>query len=320
MDLQKKWKKFRSMGVVIALQKLIGYEAVFTCAYRKKGRDMLWEEGGTEEAFKVMDKSRDFWFADPLVVEYQSKTVLFMEAFERKTGIGRIACASVDDGKIGTPHVIIKESFHLSFPMIFEWNHVLYMMPETSTAKKQVLYRCAEFPYRWEMAAEILDGRQLVDIVVISQNEKEILFLGSECSKDNDLLSRFVIFSLYQDNDKFCTCLKEEFNKTQKFEWDSRNAGYPIQDGKKRIFPFQRSTEAIYGYSLRFYKGTEDELPYMKKNYREIFPSSIELEKKYFKRAIGIHTYSSTKEYEIIDVQYMEYNKRKWIERWKKRH
>lgn len=320
MDLQKKWKKIRSMGGIIALQKLIGYEAVFTCAYRKKGTHALWEEGGTEEPFTVMDKNREFWFADPLLIEYQSKTVLFLEAFERKTGMGRIACAIIDNGEVGIPKVIIKENFHLSFPMIFEWNNVLYMMPETSTANKQVLYRCVEFPYRWEVATEILSGRQLVDIVVIGQNENEILFLGSECNRDNDLLSRFVIFSLYQDNGKFFACLKEEFNETQKFEWDSRNAGYPIQDGKNIIFPFQRSTEAIYGYSLRFYKGTENELPYNKKNYREILPSSIQLGKRCFKRAIGIHTYSLTKEYEIIDVQYMEYNKRKWIERWKKRH
>lgn len=319
MDLQKKWAKIKSMGPVIALQKLAGYEAVFTCACRKRGEKALWEEGGTKEPFDAMEKRKGFWYADPLVTEYEGKTVLFMEAFEKKTGLGRIACAPVEDGRIGTPKVIIEEPFHLSFPMIFEWNKSLYMMPETSTAQKQMLYRCVRFPDQWEETAQLLEGRRLVDPVVTGQNEEEISFLGSECSRENDFLSRFVAFSLYQQDGQICARLNEAYNQSQEFAWDSRNAGYPLTDGKSRIIPLQRSTEAIYGYSLGFWRGTGDELPDTQKIYREILPSAVSLRQRGFGRVIGIHTYSSTRDYEIIDAQYMEFNGRKWIDRWKKR-
>ena len=70
------------------------------------------------------------------------------------------------------------------------------MMPETSTAEKVVLYRCIKFPGEWEKQQTFLDGRKIVDIVVKEIKENEIQFLGSECSKDNDLMTKFCRFSL----------------------------------------------------------------------------------------------------------------------------
>jgi len=47
----------------------------------------------------------------------------------------------------------------------------------------------------------------------------------------------------------------------------------------------------------------------------EITPEDIQLSGKKPGKIIGIHTYTRTLGYEVIDVEYMEYNPSKWRDR-----
>ena len=164
MGIKTILRKIKGMGLTTAFLKLIGYDAVFTCAVRQRASKEDIPE--TKSPFHVFGQSKEFWYADPLLYSFREKECIFMEAFDRKAGLGRIAFSERKENEWTTPKIIIKENFHLSYPMIFQYKQELYMMPETSTAEKVVLYHCIKFPGEWEKQQTFLDGRKIVDIVL----------------------------------------------------------------------------------------------------------------------------------------------------------
>lgn len=312
MSLKSILRKIKGMGLTTALLKLIGYEAVFTCAVRQRtSQDAV---PGIKSPFKGFERSKQFWYADPLLFSFQEKECIFMEAFDRRAGLGRIAFSEKAENGWTIPKVIIEEKFHLSYPMIFEYKQQLYMMPETSTAEKVILYRCIKFPEVWEKQQTFLNGRRIVDIVVKEIKGNEIHFLGSECSPDNDLMTKFCRFSLQERDGVFSASEETAFNCVQNYSWYSRCAGYPYSG----LLPLQRSREGIYGYSIIFAEcdSVMESGTVIKK--AEITPGDIKLSNKKPGKIIGIHTYTRTHGYEVIDVEYMEYNPSKWKNRFKK--
>lgn len=303
--------KMKRLGLKLGVMKALGYEAEFTCAFRERkvGKELIC--GGKGEFFAYEDLV-DYWYADPLIYQYRNEEYVFMEAFERKTGLGRIAVTKIGKDGWEKPKVIIKEEFHLSFPVIFEFRNVLYMIPETSTAHSIILYQCREFPFKWEKKTEILHGRKLVDIVPVSFDENAVTFLGSECEKDS-LRVRFQAFTLHF-KEKITAVEWESYNALQEYNFMNRNGGVMVKD----YLVLQKSTPSVYGHSILF--GRPDEMvPNEVSIAEEIKPEEIKLYKNKIKHIIGTHTYSLTGNYEVIDVQYMRFNKTKWINRYRER-
>lgn len=303
--------KMKKLGWKLGIMKAIGYEAEFTCAFRerKSGQELINDGQGVFYAYEDLE---DYWYADPLIYQYEDKEYVFMEAYERETGLGRIAIAKVGKEGWGRPQVIIEEDFHLSFPMIFEYKNTLYMIPETSTAHKVILYRCSEFPLKWEKEAELLHGRKLVDIVPVKFEENEVTFLGSEC-EEGSLRVRFQAFTVCFNSEYSVTEWKD-YNTSQNYNYVNRNGGIRINNH----LILQKSTPAIYGYSILF--GKPDKiLPKDVNIVKEVKPADIKLHNDKIRHIIGTHTYSCTKNYELIDVQYMRFNKMKWINRYRER-
>src|SRR3954451_9900286 len=69
--------------------------------------------------------------ADPFAVRRAGVWHLFYEVFERDRNRGVIACASGEDPLRLQHHgVILREEFHLSYPMVFQHEDAVYMVPE----------------------------------------------------------------------------------------------------------------------------------------------------------------------------------------------
>lgn len=300
--------KVKKLGLKLGIQKLIGYEAIFSWAVReRKEGNELYCEGGENIVFQVFPHSDQYWYADPLLFEYKGHEVVFMECVDRSTGIGSIGVLElpyVDE----VPKIIIKEKFHMSFPMIFEWQDDLYMIPETEMNDSIVIYRCKDFPHQWDKVGEFLKGHKIVDSVVISKNDDEVRILGSEYYKENDFYTRFCMYHLNLNEEK----MEAQWDGvlSEEYTLQSRMAGQIIDS---RIYPIQRSTPGIYGYSVKF---MEHLVNGENRCIKEICPSDINLKGKN-KKLIGVHTYSLSSHYEVIDVQYLVFNKTKWLRRLK---
>ena len=301
--MKRIFNKFKKLGFKLGFMKAIGYEAEFTCAFRKRGE---------ETEYTAYKKTKEFWYADPLIYSYNNKEYVFMEAFERSSGLGRIAVSEVCEEEMQEPKIIISENFHLSFPVIFSYQNKMYMIPETSTAHKIILYECKSFPYCWEKRAELLEGMELVDIVPVEYDAKGILFLASQCEKDS-LRVKFQAFRMNFQGGHIDIQLQEDYNKEQNYGYSNRNGGLPGEN----YLVLQKSTPGIYGYSILFVKNN-DKLPKGLDVIREIKPTDIKVKENSVKHIIGTHTYSGTEKYEVIDIQYLRFNKKKWIERIKK--
>ncbi len=290
MQLSTLIRKAKKLGLRLGFMKFIGYEAIFSCAFRRLGSD---------DEYCFLPNTDDYWYADPLICVRDGRQIVFMERVERHTGIGCIACADITDGTWGEIVPVIEESFHMSFPMCFEWGGELYMIPETEMDKRINLYRNTEFPYKWERVEGFMEGCRLVDTVLTgrSAGDERLDFLTSEYKPGDDFYTRFRRFALTRGAAGEITC--EDLGLvSEDYTLQSRMAGYPIP-GDRAVYPVQRSTSGVYGYSVMMYAGD----PADGKLIREILPGSIRLDKP--RRLIGVHTYSLSDQYEVIDVQYL---------------
>ena len=89
--------------------------------------------------------------ADPFVIEKENKNYCFVECFdysEKKAKINVYELSEKGSVFIGTA---LEESFHLSFPYIFEFNNDIYMVPESSKNRDIRLYKCQNFPLEWKL-------------------------------------------------------------------------------------------------------------------------------------------------------------------------
>ena len=292
-------QKAKRLGLWLGLKKLFGYEVAFSWGYRKRipGRE-LYKEKGQEMPFTIVRNTSRYWYADPLICEYQGKQVVFLECMDRKTNMGSIATVALTGDSIYKKklHQVIIEPFHMSFPMTFEWNGELYMLPETEMINELVLYRCITFPWKWHRVGRFLEGHKVVDSAVIEMTEDEVTFLASEYDPADPKLTRFVKFRFVRENGE----IKAEWigGDTEEYTYESRLAG-PIIDGE--LCPIQRSTPAVYGYSTKFMKWTGSDFG---EELCEINPKMVPCQ-GIRSKLIGTHTYSATDEFEIIDVEFL---------------
>lgn len=98
--------------------------------------------------------------ADPFMLQHDDRWHMFMEVLNPETGCGEIGLATSSDALTWNyQQIVLKEPFHLSYPYVFQWQNVHYMIPETIFAGTIRLYRAEEFPYRWSCMATLIAGR-----------------------------------------------------------------------------------------------------------------------------------------------------------------
>ena len=104
------------------------------------------------------------FFADPFPVAWGGRLYVFFEDLDHRVGKGTISAIEFgQDGPRGEAVPVLEEPWHLSYPFIMEHDGALWMAPESSLSGSVPLYRCIEFPHRWERVATLLDGIEAAD-------------------------------------------------------------------------------------------------------------------------------------------------------------
>ena len=97
--------------------------------------------------------------ADPFLIHHSSTWYLFFEIMNCFSEEGDIAYATSSDGiTFRYQGVALDESFHLSYPHVFEHRGVMYMTPESRQAGGILLYKATSFPQRWETVKMLVSG------------------------------------------------------------------------------------------------------------------------------------------------------------------
>ncbi|MEZ5659155.1 MAG: hypothetical protein R3E83_11675 [Burkholderiaceae bacterium] len=114
------------------------------------------------------------FYADPqLIRSPDGRLHCFVEEFDDALGRARIAVlAEQSDRSWRRLGVALEEPHHLSFPFLFHYQDELFMCPEAFTSNRITVYRCVEFPLRWEAASVIMDDICAADSMLIEHGGK----------------------------------------------------------------------------------------------------------------------------------------------------
>lgn len=97
------------------------------------------------------EEGRLKFLADPFGVWVDGRLLLFAEAYDYRTRHGVIEL--IELGADFSPvrrSVVLRESWHLSYPQVFEADGDWWMIPEAYRSGVLTLYRAAAFPHQWE--------------------------------------------------------------------------------------------------------------------------------------------------------------------------
>ncbi len=131
-------------------------------------------------AYRVVRDDGRRYYADPFVYRHAGKTYLFCEEFSYSTGRGLISvCEVAADGTVGTPYPVLERPYHLSYPFVFEDAGQIWMIPEAAASGAVELYRCAEFPRRWELEHRLVEGVAGCDATLLKRDGRYWMFVTS---------------------------------------------------------------------------------------------------------------------------------------------
>jgi hypothetical protein len=126
------------------------------------------------------------FFADPIAFHYDARTWLFLEDFDHRTQKGSISVVEFGSaGPVSKPKIVLKEDWHLSYPLVFEGEGAVWMIPESSANREIAIYRGDPFPRRWVKEATLVSEVEAVDATIIKHQDRYWLLASVYNGRDH---------------------------------------------------------------------------------------------------------------------------------------
>ena len=276
------------------LKRFLFEENVYSIGIRKREDKLLFE--GNNKCFRVLPITRNEWYADPIVFTYNGIDYLFCEVYDRKNNVGNIGVTVINGQALSKPQICLSIGSHLSYPMVFQLDSIIYMIPETTTTKNMVLYRAVDFPYKWEPVHTLISNIELADSTIFNDGDNTILFTYEQFNGNGSVV-KIRVFDANSINIGRLTQISEG----DSYSNQSRGAGNLFFHKGKLIRPSQDCSKE-YGYGLNFYEVKLYHGKYHESLLTKILPENINTDMS--RPIIGTHTYGCTENYEIIDVKF----------------
>ena len=146
--------------------------------------------------FKKIIPPKDRFWADPHVIKKNGIYYIFIEELIYKENSGFISVIEMDNqGIYKDPVKVLETDYHLSFPFIIEDNSNIYMIPESKENNNIQLFKCVDFPYKWELEMVLMEDVRAVDSIVIKKDGKYWLFTNLVENKGASLNDELYLFS-----------------------------------------------------------------------------------------------------------------------------
>lgn len=174
-----------------AWRKLRGHSYRWGVAYQfvSNWRDaVLWRS-------KVIKNPPHRYLADPFVASRDGRHVVFVEDYDIRTNRGLVSAYELTKEGATPLGTALEEPFHLSFPFVFEHNGDLFMCPDTHEAKDIRLYRCTEFPLKWELHRVLMKDVSATDTMIFERGGKWWMLTNIDTSALGDHCSELHAFS-----------------------------------------------------------------------------------------------------------------------------
>jgi hypothetical protein len=239
-------------GVTVVKRILIKVMAKLLGFKERWGFSLLpgkWDEVEFSRRTEVRPPRGRFW-ADPFVYTHDGKTFCFVEDLAYKTNRGHITALEIVGTKVIERGIAVKEPFHLSFPFLFKYQNDLYMCPEASESRQIRIYRCAEFPLKWELHSIAMENVSAVDTLLFERRGKWWMLTSIDQSGTRDY-SELYLFS--SDSPLDAHWAPHPQNPIRIDAHGGRNAGL-IVEGEKLFRIAQRQGFDRYGEGMLVYE------------------------------------------------------------------
>jgi hypothetical protein len=197
----------------------------------------------------VTDIEAEF-VADPFMVEDNGTWYMFFEALNKLTSRGEIGLAvSSDSVHWDYRQIVLKESFHLSYPCVFRWQDDFYMIPETLGLNYIGLYKATGFPLHWKLVGRLIEGRH-ADPSIFYFDHRWWMF---SCSAPyaHDMLN------LYFADDLMGPWYEHPLSPVVNGDKRTARPGGRVTNWEGRLIRFAQDCYPHYGTQLRAFEITE---------------------------------------------------------------
>lgn len=241
---------------------------------------------------RIKPNRNEFW-ADPFIFSYRNNNYVFFENYSYTEKKGKISCGIIQGKNIVDVVDVLNLDYHLSYPFIMQEDNEIFMIPETSANKRLEVFRCIEFPHRWEPFSSAFDGELVCDAHIFKDNHNQKwLFLNkSKGTTSTDL--ELYIYKI--DSLKLNEIIPHKQNPVIIDSRTARNGGEIFHYNNKIYRPSQYNGDGIYGRGLninKIEKLTLDE-------YKEI--TVLKALPNFHKRLVGTHHLHQIENLFIID-------------------
>ena len=157
--------------------------------------DDNWKDTRQWSKLKKIPNPPNRFLADPFIWEKDGVHYCFVEDYSYSKKKGCISVFKITKDDCVEVGVAIEEDFHLSYPFLLSNENELYMCPETHEAEDIRLYKCIEFPLKWELSTILMSKVSATDTNIFKKNGRWWLMTNICSSGLPDFNSELHIFS-----------------------------------------------------------------------------------------------------------------------------
>lgn len=245
--------------------------------------------------YKEIIPPKDRFWADPHIITMDDNYFIFIEEYMYQKSKGHIALIKMDkNGNYEYQGKILEKQYHLSYPHVFEFENNFYMIPETEANNDIELYKCIDFPKKWEYYGKIMDNVSAVDSTIFNYNNKWWMFSGIKENKGASNSDELFLF--YSDNPLTDQWKSHKNNPIISDVRSARPAGKIFSHNNKIYRPSQNGSNYYgYGISINEINKINEE------NFEEVVVSHIL--PKWDNSVKRVHTFSYDNGLSVIDAK-----------------
>ena len=237
-------------------------------------------------SFTIIEPPCGVSYADPFLFENDNRTFLFFEQFmEGDYFSGTISFVELDGTHWTVPRNVLRDAYHMSYPLVFGYEGQIYMLPETRQKRTVEVYKAVDFPTEWFFYRTLISNIQAVDSTMLVRPEGLYLF---SWVYDDDFTGRLHVF--------YASCLQGPWTP---IPCSSRGYGRPAG----RVLTVDNvllrpSQSEVGGYGSSIILNEIDELT----TGSFVEKPRFQLRSRTLSQPCGIHTFNRSSRYEVVDL------------------
>jgi len=248
--------------------------------------------------FKRITPPKDLFWADPFIVSRDNKYYIFIEEGLCPDGKGHISVIVMNKDGTWEPAVpVVEAPYHLSYPFVFEFENDSYMIPESYENHTVELYKCTEFPRKWEFQKTLMERCRAVDTTLLQWEGKWWMF--SNRTETEGAPPTDELFLHYSDSPLSDNWIPHQRNPVVSDVRSARPAGRLfVRDG--RLYRPSQNCSPHYGYGFNICEITK----LTETDYEERVVSRVE--PNWDRKIVSTHTLNYEDGLTVIDAELRE--------------